>query len=162
MARPQKYPNRWDVHVGGTKKYQHCGKSPEEAMALGCEWDIMSFGWVHPACFNKAESEEWAAKYGPWEWYPALNSSKSEAIPPEDLPHSRLVFTQQGYHVVHCLYIWKLIHLAGMNHHLVTNEGIPFQHTEHCVKMIGNSTWVPFETVDTRVHLLFGECVSLD
>jgi hypothetical protein len=156
------YPDRWDVHEGGSRTYHHCGNSPEEAKTRGCVWDLMSYSWVHPACYNKAESDEWIANYGPWDWYPQRNSTKSEVLKDEVLPYSPLVWTQQGYHVVHCLYIWKLLHLAGMNGHLVTDEGIPFQHTDHCVKMISNSTFTTFDTVNTKVHLGFGKCVSLD
>jgi hypothetical protein len=148
---------------GGSKILAHCGTNPEEAQARGCVWDIMSFGWVHPTCFNQEESDSWYAEYGPWEWYTEKPGNETDAVrlTPEQLPFTPLVYTTQGYHIQHCLYILKNIHIAAMNSGPVTNEGITLGHTEHCIKLMANPDVQPFEDVVTRVHLLFIQCVTL-
>ncbi|KAH7054340.1 hypothetical protein B0J12DRAFT_738878 [Macrophomina phaseolina] len=56
----------WPTYQGGSHVVEHCGNSPEETQALGCVWDLMSFGWIHPRCFKPDESQIWLEKYGPW------------------------------------------------------------------------------------------------
>lgn len=150
-------------HKGGSKVLAHCGTNPEEAQAQGCIWDIMSFGWAHPTCFDKEESDKWYEQYGPWEWYAEKPGNETEQIPltTEQLPYTPLVWATQGYHIQHCLYVLKLIHLAGLNSAPVTNEGIEVGHTEHCIKLIGNPKITPYDQVNTRVRLLFVQCVTL-
>ncbi len=137
-----------------------CGDSPEEAKAKGCVWDLMSFGWTHPACYNKAESEKWLNEYGPWKWYKDLNAT--EPVADEDLPYTWLVYAEQGYHVQHCMYILKLLHLAAMSGHYVTDEAIPLAHTGHCTKMMSSPAYLDFKHINTKVDLLFARCVTLD
>ena len=148
---------------GGSTILAHCGTNPQEAQARGCVWDIMSFGWVHPTCFSQEESDKWYAEYGPWEWYAEKPGNRTDAVrlASEQLPFTPLVYTTQGYHIQHRLYIFKSIHIAGINSGPVTNEGITLGHTEHCVKLIADPNIQPFEDVVTRVHLLFIQCVTL-
>ncbi|KAG4433711.1 hypothetical protein IFR05_010792 [Cadophora sp. M221] len=140
----------WPEVQGGSRVIAGCGMSPEEAKEKGCVWDLMSYGWTHPACYNKAESEKWLAEYGPWKWYNDLNAT--EPIADEDLPNSWLVYAEQGYHVQHCLYILKLIHLAAMSGHLVTDEAIPLAHTGHCTKMMSSPKYLDFKHTNTKRH----------
>ncbi|XHG08998.1 hypothetical protein AWENTII_012080 [Aspergillus wentii] len=151
---------------GGSVVTAHCGTTPEEAQERGCFWDIMSFGWMHPSCLDQAESAKWAEKYGPWKWYterPDNTTSEEDLIPltQEELPYTPVVWTTQGYHVQHCLYVLKMIHLAAMKEGPVSNEGIELGHTDHCAMLIGNPELVDYEEVNTRVHLLFVQCVTL-
>jgi hypothetical protein len=121
---------------------------------------FMSFGRTHPKCYNKAESDAWIDVYGPWKWYRDHNAT--ELLTDEELPYEPVVFTEQGYHVVHCIYIFKLLHLAGMSGNLVTDEAIPLKHTDHCVKLIASPKYTDFQHINTRVDLLFARCVTLD
>ncbi|KAF9696964.1 hypothetical protein EKO04_005065 [Ascochyta lentis] len=150
----------WPTYQGGSQVVEHCGNSPEEAQELGCVWDLMSFGWIHPRCFKPDESQMWLEKYGPWKWYYDLNATQE--IAPEDLTTTGRVYTEQGYHVVHCLYIFKLLHMAGMSGHIVTDEAIPLAHTQHCVDMISAPKYTDFKHVNTRVDMLFARCVTLN
>jgi hypothetical protein len=150
----------WPEVQGGSHVVASCGDSPEEAKANGCVWDLMSFGWTHPACYNKAESEKWLAEYGPWKWYKDLNAT--QPVPDEELPYTWLVYAEQGYHVQHCLYILKLLHLAAMSGHLVTDEAIPLAHTGHCTKMMSSPKYLDFRHINTKVDLLFARCVTLN
>ena len=150
---------------GGSEVVAHCGTTPQEAQERGCFWDILSFGWSHPDCFDKEESDRWFAEYGPWEWHMGpekpSNLSASQPLSLEELPYAPVVWTTQGYHIVHCLYVLKMIHVAGMRNASVTNEGIELGHTEHCIKLVGNPEFVDYGTVNTIVHLLFVQCVTL-
>ena len=148
---------------GGSIVTAHCGTTPEEAQARGCIWDIMSFGWMHPSCFDYEESAQWETQYGPWEWYSERPGNATDLIPltAEELPYTPVVWTTQGYHVQHCLYVLKMIHVAAMAGEAVSNEGIELSHTAHCTKLIGDPELVEYAEVNTRVHLLFVQCVTL-
>lgn len=45
-----------------------CGKSPAEAKALGCKFDLMLQRWIPADCYDEAHSELFLAKY-PRKWY---------------------------------------------------------------------------------------------
>lgn len=158
--RPSPAVSLWPTYQGGSHVVEHCGNSPEEAQGLGCVWDLMSFGWVHPRCFNPEESQMWLEKYGPWKWYHDLNATSE--IPDEDLTTTSRVYTEQGYHVVHCLYIFKLLHMAGMSGHIVTDEAIPLTHTQHCVDMISSPKYTDFKHINTKIDMLFARCVTIN
>lgn len=90
-----------------------CGSTPSEAKDKGCVWDLMSFSWTHPACYNKNESDKFLAEYGPWKWYENVdNKPGAEVLDEDDLPYMSMVWTQEHYHIAHCTYILKLLHLA--------------------------------------------------
>ncbi|KAM3064761.1 hypothetical protein ACMFMG_012075 [Clarireedia jacksonii] len=155
-------PAGWPLVEAGDNVIVDCGNSPEEAKVLGCVWDLMSFSWTHPACYNKNVSDAFLEKYGPWKWYLNENNKPvGEELTEEDLPYVPMVWTQEHYHIAHCTYIFKLLHIAAMSGHLVTNEGIGMFHTNHCVDVFLDPERVPFEKVTTRVQLLFGKCVTI-
>ncbi|KAL5330475.1 hypothetical protein ACEPPN_004003 [Leptodophora sp. 'Broadleaf-Isolate-01'] len=152
----------WPLVEAGGNVIVDCGSTPSEAKDKGCVWDLMSFSWTHPACYNKNESDTFLAEYGPWKWYENVNNKPgAEVLDEEGLPYMSMVWTQEHYHIAHCTYILKLLHIAGMSGHLVTDEGIGMFHTDHCVKVFLDPERVAFEKVTTRVQLLFGKCVTI-
>ncbi|TVY27467.1 hypothetical protein LHYA1_G003187 [Lachnellula hyalina] len=152
----------WPLVEAGGNVIVDCGGTPAEAKDRGCVWDLMSFSWTHPACYNKNESETFLAEYGPWKWYENVdNKPGAEVLDESDLPYMSMVWTQEHYHIAHCTYILKLLHLAAMSGHLVTDEGIGMFHTDHCVKVFLDPERVVFEKVTTRVQLLYGKCVTI-
>ena len=103
----------WPLVEAGGNVIVDCGGTPAEAKDRGCVWDLMSFSWTHPACYNKNESETFLAEYGPWKWYENVdNKPGAEVLDESDLPYMSMVWTQEHYHIAHCTYILKLLHLA--------------------------------------------------
>ncbi|TVY42172.1 hypothetical protein LSUB1_G001941 [Lachnellula subtilissima] len=157
---------------GGSKVIEHCGLSAQEAMDRGCLWDIMSFGWIHPACYDREESDRWAEKYGPFEWYiddgqpvdekeEPLNGTLTQPLSLDEIPFTQSVWTSQGYHVMHCLYLLKMVHVAALHDAPVSNEAVNLGHTDHCVGLIGNTDLIEYDVITTPVRLLFVQCVTL-
>ncbi|PMD46155.1 hypothetical protein L207DRAFT_417719, partial [Hyaloscypha variabilis F] len=132
---------------GGSQVLAHCGTNLEEAQALRCIWDIMNFGWIHPTCFDQVESDRWYDTYGPWEWYTEKPGNGTDAVrlTPEQLPFTPVTYTTQGYHVQHCLYIFRSIHVAAINSGPITNEGSSLGHTEHCAKLMADPVLQPLK-----------------
>ncbi|TGO73956.1 hypothetical protein BELL_0318g00010 [Botrytis elliptica] len=157
---------------GGSQVVAHCGISAQEAMERGCLWDIMSFGWIHPLCFDKEESDRWAAKYGPFDWYvddgqavdekeQPVNGTLTQPLSLDEIPFAQSVWTTQGYHIMHCLYLLKMVHVAALNSDPVSNEAVNLGHTDHCVGLIGNTDLIEYDAITTPVRLLFVQCVTL-
>ncbi|KAF5868953.1 uncharacterized protein Bfra_011918 [Botrytis fragariae] len=167
---PDLKPGGWPLVEAGDTIIVDCGNSPAEALEKGCVWDLMSFSWTHPACYNKNISDEFLELYGPWKWYSNTNKKPGYELTEKELPWVTsvtaetdipMVWTQEHYHIAHCAYIFKLLHIAAMSGHLVTNEGIGMFHTNHCVSVFLDPERVEFEKVTTRVQLLFGKCVRI-
>jgi len=166
VIRPPYHYRRMDTdkpelsYQGGTHIIEHCGDSLEEAQARGCIFDLMSFRWIHPACFNRNESEAWLESYGPWEWYMEKNNTES-VVGVDVLPYQTRAWTQQSYHVAHCLYVWKLLHLAAISGSLIDDETIVISHSDHCAKIVMKYESIPSQNVVTRVDMSYSKCVTL-
>lgn len=95
-----------------------CGTDPITALARNCSFDPLSFSWLPPQCYD-AELTSMFLKHNEWEWY--------KSATPEDLSASELIsvslstvlqgnetelYVSDGYHVVHCIYMWKKLHRA--------------------------------------------------
>ena len=61
-----------------------CGNSPEEARARDCKFDIMSFSWLRPACYDDELCDEFS-RLRPWKWYSEKKSNESSVEIPEEV-----------------------------------------------------------------------------
>lgn len=80
-----------------------CGNSSAEASAAGCRFDIMSFAWSQPPCFDEELMDDFLGR-GDWAWWldprgkrPVLWADAAEGR------HSELYVTWE-YHLLHCTY----------------------------------------------------------
>lgn len=141
-----------------------CGSSPSEAESLGCKFDIMYWGWMHPNCYNETESRIWEQQYGPWPWkkrYPESNPSSNEDIPREKLQYETAVFATDHYHWAHCLYSFKMVHMAALNGYMVSPEVGPLSHTDHCIQRIREYDSHKPNVFQTDVHNYYSICYKL-
>lgn len=102
------------VKPAGALQHMHCGSTPQEARALNCVFDVMSFAWTPAACYDGALSQQVQDKTGPWIFY--LDHNATQPIPSyERLTNELVVWTEHSYHVSHCNYAWERIHRAYLN-----------------------------------------------
>jgi hypothetical protein len=83
----------------------NCGKSDsvEEARALGCVFDPMSWVWVRPECYD-AELIEDFMNSTDWTWHTEPKLSPESVVPLDEIyrgDHPKL-FISKMYHTVHC------------------------------------------------------------
>ena len=84
-----------------------CGKSPEEARARGCFFDIMHYSWTPEPCYNHTLSQKY------WQLLTDLgiefwnSSSKEHVLPIEEILASKheFAFTSWLLHLKHCQYL---------------------------------------------------------
>jgi len=98
-----------------------CGNTFEEAEAAGCKFDVMTFVYTPPACYDEEaaldamdEQSELAPSRatGTWPWWRYENHTDPLPQTVEVLSSIRPVWTNNVYHRAHCLYLWRVSHRA--------------------------------------------------
>lgn len=114
-----------------------CGTSAAEAKAAGCHFDLMSFSWLPPACYNEDLTNEFL-NYTDWKW--SLDSEGRHLVPKEYVQQGdfEYLFTSYEYHVVHCVFMWKKTHQAILDGSFDHLDGYiaGLGHTGHCGEML--------------------------
>lgn len=115
----------------------HCGDSPAEAIARGCNFDIMSFAWLPAPCFDRDLMEEFLG-LRQWTWY---TDKDGQTVANEvDIREGQYneIFVSWEYHLVHCTYMWRKMHRALLQGGLEAVDGYigSLHHTEHCSNML--------------------------
>ena len=127
---------------GGLDEIQYCGNSSSEAQALGCQFDILSFGWVPKECFDRdtaVEFHEWLLDPARKISFPFYTSqSDGEWLPNEDILSRRagVLWMTQEEHLGHCLFFMKRLHRLMSRQGKVDSETVNFHHTTHCVNFV--------------------------
>lgn len=84
-----------------------CGNSTAAATAAGCKFDVMSYTWVHPRCFDQELMYEFLGRAG-WRWYLGEGEAgaEAEALALEDVAKGQheYVYVTWEYYVTHCTY----------------------------------------------------------
>ncbi|KAL5358892.1 hypothetical protein BJX96DRAFT_147421 [Aspergillus floccosus] len=115
----------------------HCGSTPAEARAAGCHFDMTTFTWVPPACFDEGLMNELLGLRN-WTWH-----RDAEGKHPVDEAFARsgdyeFLYTSMRYHVMHCVYVMKKLHrslLSGDVRH-IDGYMASTHHTDHCLQMM--------------------------
>lgn len=151
-----------------------CGATQDEAIANGCIFDLMSFVYVPPACFEATIYAETlspesslapeAAGFFPWfRW-----ANLTEPIPQDEneLSKYRSVWTTEGWHVAHCLYTWRVSTRAlarvgaGEKGIYVVEEATSSAHVDHCNMLVLDHDTASMTPL--RVYRSIEKCVRLD
>ena len=141
-----------------------CGATAAEARALGCQWDIMTMSWEHPDCFDADLTREFE-EAGPWQFYhssrPGKKTPEPEMLTPIPLDQvsesTERMWTDRRYHILHCIYAWKMMHRAVERGWKMQGELASYHHTEHCSKALSNTS-VPLDAIVTKVNVQFPTC----
>jgi len=145
--------------------FQDCGSTPAEARSRGCIFDRINYGWTPPACFD-AELEdsvyrEAMKKDGLWRWSIDKNFTQELAQDWDLLSNHQHVWSDHRYHVVHCLYTWRVLHRAAIRDSLVYSFIGNYGHTTHCsamMEMAATSRDVP---TLVEIKMVFSGCMGL-
>ncbi|KAH6675053.1 hypothetical protein B0J14DRAFT_27465 [Halenospora varia] len=153
-------------HLGNDLAYQDCGTTPAEAKAQGCIFDRINYGWTPPACLDTELEDstyrEAMKRGGEWRWY--LDSNTTQEIPQdwEDLSKQTHVWTEHRYHVLHCLYTWKILHRAAMRDSVIYAFVGNYGHTTHCSDMLlDEATRSGEHAKGVNVMMVFTGCMAL-
>ncbi|OCL05576.1 hypothetical protein AOQ84DRAFT_273801, partial [Glonium stellatum] len=113
----------------------HCGSSPAEAKALGCQYDVMIGSWLPAPCHDAELMEEYL-KEANFKWY--SDPDFQHEIPIEMMragDHGKIYTTEQE-HTLHCSYVWVKQMRAVMNRKPMDDLSARYNHTRHCAGTI--------------------------
>ncbi|KAL2060126.1 hypothetical protein VTL71DRAFT_9948 [Oculimacula yallundae] len=84
----------------------HCGRSPEQAKALDCAFDIMDYSWTPRPCFHSSLSQHYLNLTLAQNLSFYLDSSHLQTLPISEILAGKheYAFTTRIFHTTHCEY----------------------------------------------------------
>jgi hypothetical protein len=130
-----------------------CGISVSTALARNCSFDLISFAWQLPQCYDS----ELAGEFSRYDW--TFYNDHSGKFP---IPQSIAIrgeysfFVPWSYHVVQCAYMWRQMHRA-YERGWIDDELRAHNHTLHCQNVVLDRT-IPLRSTFTEVSVSFPAC----
>ena len=116
-----------------------CGKTPTEALARGCHFDVVATAWLPPRCIDDDLIAEFEL-FHPWQYFHDQNGTQSISNTPDELGTTTgLIWTSHRWHAAHCLFMWKKLNRALLQGRWTDGETIKQSHTDHCLMSIMDS-----------------------
>lgn len=85
-------------------RYFNCGNSTQDASAAGCKFDVMSYTWVHPNCFDQELVYDFLGQ-DDWKWYESEDGLGQPLNASEVTRGQReYVYVTWKYYTTHCTY----------------------------------------------------------
>ena len=131
-----------------------CGRTPTQARNRGCSFDLISFAWQTPECYDSDLVSKFAA-WDAWNFYTERHGNITR--PQEEvLRGEQSLWVSWQYHEVHCTFMWRQMHRAyekgWIDAHLRA-----YNHTLHCQKILLTKGISP-EEVFTRAEVIYPLC----
>ncbi|KAI1325218.1 hypothetical protein F5Y16DRAFT_401680 [Xylariaceae sp. FL0255] len=139
-------------------KWPSCGDSVETAKERGCSFDLISFAWQTPECYDAELVADFASWEGNWTFYAddqfTIPVGQELAIQGETTP----LFVSWDYHIVHCTFMWRQMHRAYERGWIDTHLG-NYNHTLHCQHMMLMTAEASAKKV-TAARIIYPECTK--
>jgi hypothetical protein len=143
---------------GESSMVTQCGDSAESARTLGCFFDIMSFSWIPPECFDEALTREFDRMQA-WEWFEDVAGRKPVTKTEVLQGTASQLYVSFDYHRAHCTFMWKKFHRAIGEGNLVDSYIGSYNHTLHCERMLLIRD-EDLDSLNTRIVAKFPLCDS--
>jgi hypothetical protein len=135
-----------------------CGRTVDEAKAAGCIFDVMSFHWVPPQCYDAEITEGFLAARN-WSFYSKYHGTEEDIIPLETIREGHMsAWVPWEYHPVHCTFQWRKMHRAYAAGNPLDSALGNYNHTLHCQEMLWRGAWYGRWVVNTKVERKFVSC----
>ena len=133
-----------------------CGMSAAEATQLGCKYDLMSFAWLPPACFDEELTQQFLGEKT-WEWYQDPSARSPVSQEEVSLGNFEHLYVKWEYHLYHCVYMWrKMTRALEREVPLDAYIGDP-HHTTHCSLQLLNEN-MNRNATNTMIYTKFPQC----
>ncbi|CAI7574178.1 unnamed protein product [Penicillium glandicola] len=110
----------FDTETGEAK----CGTHWTEAKRLGCHFDVMASRWYSPSCFNQGVLGEMLEEVN-FKWYADREHTKEVSRDVVLAGEFEAVYPDNDYHIMHCLYLWRRLHSAIIEHRHLDDDKYP-------------------------------------
>jgi hypothetical protein len=136
---------------------KHCGSTPTEAKQLGCQFDLYSFAWYQPECYNGALHDRFLRAHQPevqWQY------GNETFLPTREVltgMHSHLTTTTGLFHDLHCTYEWLRLLLALAEKRPLDVKLAKTGHGHHCsMNLLAKGK--NYSAGPSSAHMLYGHC----
>ena len=135
-----------------------CGSSIEEARRLGCHFDMMSFAYYPPDCWDAELHDQFVQQYRhSWNW----TRLDGEPISVDEVlkgDHESLISTWE-FHSHHCIYEWqRLVRAVALNKRLDSKDA-NFGHATHCgMELLKPEKASGRKDLITTLEVYYGRC----
>ena len=110
-----------------------CGNTSTSARQQGCSFDMISFSWQAPECYNEALVSEFMA-WNNWTFYTEMRGNVT--VPTEvAIQGEQGLWVSWEYHLVHCTFVWRQMQI-GYERGWIDSHVRSYPHTLHCQKML--------------------------
>jgi hypothetical protein len=141
-------------------RHNDCGANPSTAQARNCKFDILSFAWQTPECFDEETSEAFRIHNGTWSYFSDLEGTpRSEA---EAMSGKYTTFVAAEFHRVHCTYMWRQLHRAYAERGYIDEHLESWNHTLHCQLVLLEATGAEaMKEINTMGRVIYPRCKKL-
>jgi hypothetical protein len=136
----------------------HCGSTIEEAKQLGCHFDMYSFAYYPPACYNKAHHDDFLSIHRHdinWTLTDHTPIATSEVLAGI---HMNLFTTTWNFHDLHCTYEWQRLIRALAEKRPLDKKLSQNTHSYHCSEKLLERDKTARMGSGSEANLLFGAC----
>ncbi|KAL1860562.1 hypothetical protein VTK73DRAFT_7289 [Phialemonium thermophilum] len=142
-----------------------CGRTPQEAVERGCEFDMLVTAWLPPRCIDRALVDEFL-RVGQWQFYTKWHGTEADRLPTYDPAYvgslNRTIWTSRRWHVTHCLFMFKKLSRALVRGWTVDGEAVSEPHMEHCMKTYVDQVLfgpgLDLDEVETYLEIIYPPC----
>lgn len=115
-----------------------CGKDRHEAKAAGCHYDLLATRWYNDDCYHPDVMQEF---FDEMEFETFYQDPEFTTPASKELALSGdwdLLWPVHSFHIMHCLYQFRRLHKAILEHRSIDDDVLSYGHTLHCTRMIMN------------------------
>jgi len=141
-----------------SKTWSSCGDSLETARNRNCSFDLISFAWQTPECYDTELVSEFAS-WNNWTFYAddKFTSPVSQEIAIQG--NRTPLFVKWDYHIVHCTFMWRQMHRAYERGWIDSHLG-NYSHTLHCQHMILMDSSAAEHAI-TVARVIYPQCTKM-
>ena len=141
---------------GSEKAITNCGSTIEEARSLGCQFDMYSFGYYPPECYNKPQLDHFLSLH-----LDDIESMLSDYSPISqteflECKYENLWTTTYNFHDLHCTYEWTRLLQALAQKRPLDKKLSEYSHSYHCSQKLLEKD--KSNRNGSEANMLFGSC----
>ncbi|KAK4158406.1 hypothetical protein C8A00DRAFT_28686 [Chaetomidium leptoderma] len=147
-------------HSTQTNPWTTCGSSPTEAQSRGCRFDILSFAWQTPECYDGELMQDFIHydnNNNTWQFYAHPNRTDVVVDLATALEGQRTLYVDWKYHITHCTFMWRQMHRAYALRGYIDGHLDSYEHTLHCQWVLTERD-TPLGMVNVVAELKYPEC----
>ncbi|XP_014549946.1 hypothetical protein COCVIDRAFT_117381 [Bipolaris victoriae FI3] len=134
------------------------GSAPEEALSLGCEFQLFSYAWVPKKCTQPGIEAEFRALPG-LRYYSTSDGSQEVDVTEVAKGESHL-WTNIVEHDVHCELVLRSLAMASLSG-VYTGNILDLEHSNHCIDSLLTAKNWSMDELNTQVEVDFLSCTVL-